>query len=426
MNLGYETEFIEFKTSLGQLSRGLESIVAMLNKHGKGTIYFGVADNGDVVGLTIGNKTIKDVSDAINSRIKPHIIPNIKPEVFEGKIVLTVEFEGRDKPYSADGDYFIRSGNENKKMEPDILRDMVFTNTTDSITMIKSRNQDLTFNQIKQLYRERGLTIDESTFAQNMSFLCRDGEYNELADLLSDNNDCSIKVVRFLGKDKTQMYSRDEFGYQCLLVAMKKALEFVLPYNETKVDLSHPVREEIKLFDEDCLREAWYNACLHTRWDKMIPPAIYIFSDRIEIISTGGLPVDFPVEDFYKGISHPINRKLQQIMGQLGFVEQKGHGVPQIVAHYGKESFEINEHYINVVLKFPFNSTKLANSYSALNGNLKGLYIAISNNPNASADEYANNIGVSISTVNNYIKELKALGKIERVGSNKSGYWKVN
>ena len=249
---------------------------------------------------------------------------------------------------------------------------------------------------------------------------------NELADLLSDNNDCSIKVVRFLGKDKTQMYSRDEFGYQCLLVAMKKALEFVLPYNETKVDLSHPVREEIKLFDEDCLREAWYNACLHTRWDKMIPPAIYIFSDRIEIISTGGLPVDFPVEDFYKGISHPINRKLQQIMGQLDFVEQTGHGVPQIVTHYGKEAFEINEHYINVVLKFPFNSTKLSNSYSVLSGKLKDLYIAMSNNSNASAEDYAKIIDVSVSTVNNYIKELKDLGKIERVGSNKSGYWKVN
>ena len=70
MNLGIETEYIEFKTSTSQTTRALESLVAMLNKHGEGELYFGVADNGDVIGQNIGNKTIKDLSDAIMTRIK--------------------------------------------------------------------------------------------------------------------------------------------------------------------------------------------------------------------------------------------------------------------------------------------------------------------------------------------------------------------
>ena len=49
MNLGIETEYIEFKQSTSQLGKALESMVAMLNKRGEGEVYFGVLDNGDVL-----------------------------------------------------------------------------------------------------------------------------------------------------------------------------------------------------------------------------------------------------------------------------------------------------------------------------------------------------------------------------------------
>ena len=40
MNFGKETEFLEFNLSTLQTSRALESIAAMLNKHGKAKILF--------------------------------------------------------------------------------------------------------------------------------------------------------------------------------------------------------------------------------------------------------------------------------------------------------------------------------------------------------------------------------------------------
>ena len=43
---------------------------------------------------------------------------------------------------------------------------------------------------------------------------------------------------------------------------------------------------------------------------------------------------------------------MQKIFGQLGFVEQTGHGVPLIVDIYGKESFEIMDNFINVTIPF--------------------------------------------------------------------------
>lgn len=427
MKLSVETEFVEFKESTSQTSRALESIVAMLNKHGAATVYFGVKDNGEVIGQQIGNKTIKDLSQAITSRIKPLVTPTITVETYEDKVILKVEAKGSNKPYCADGEYRIRIGNENKKLDPEQLKDLVYANSNELMIEVEAINQDLTFTQLKQLYIISGLTIDNKTFEKNMGLYTQNGKYNELAEILSDNNNCSIKVVQFTGKDKLQLSLRNEYGYKCMLLAMQQALEYVNSLNETRVVLEGNIkRNEIKLFDQDCLKEAWANACLHNKWIKMVPPVIDIYSDRIEVISTGGLPYDFPIEDFFSGISHPVNVQLQKIMGQLGLIEQTGHGVPKIVSVYGKEAFEITDSHIKVTLPFAFepNFNSLGNNKLLnLSKNEKSILDFIKLNPYIKADELAKAINLSIPRVNQLMKSLKDKGIVEREGSNRSGSW---
>lgn len=48
MNLGMETEAVEYKKSTGEMREGMESIASILNKHGHGTFYFGVRNDGEV------------------------------------------------------------------------------------------------------------------------------------------------------------------------------------------------------------------------------------------------------------------------------------------------------------------------------------------------------------------------------------------
>lgn len=43
----------------------------MLNKNQHCVLYFGVNDNGDVIGQQIGNRTLRDVSQAISVNIEP-------------------------------------------------------------------------------------------------------------------------------------------------------------------------------------------------------------------------------------------------------------------------------------------------------------------------------------------------------------------
>lgn len=45
VNLGPETEYVEHKKSTGEIKEGMQSIGSILNKHGRGTLYFGTLDN---------------------------------------------------------------------------------------------------------------------------------------------------------------------------------------------------------------------------------------------------------------------------------------------------------------------------------------------------------------------------------------------
>lgn len=49
----------------------------------------------------------------------------------------------------------------------------------------------------------------------------------------------------------------------------------------------------------------------------------------------------------------------------------------------------------------------------------------IRDNPNATKPQMAKELHVGKSTIDRAIERLKNKGSIERMGSNKSGYWKV-
>ncbi len=428
MNIGMETELIEFKKSTGELKEGIISLTSMLNKNGRGALYFGVRNDGEIVGQQIGDRTMREISQGIANAIKPQIIPTIIIELCDDKNVIKVTAEGGEKPYSAYGKYYMRSADEDREISPQQLRGLMLS-TSDSIVNIESNNQELTFDQLKTLYIGNNLSLRENTFKQNLNLLTRDGTYNLMAGILADVNNYSIKVAVFRGADKTNLIKRNEYGYKCMLVAVKQVLDYMEALNDTVVDMGGSLRKESKLFDFSCFREAWLNACLHNRWSRQTPPAVYMFDDRIEIISVGGLPEGLTLEEFYEGKSKPVNLELQQIMVQLDYIEQTGHGVPLIVSRYGREVFDISENFITVTI--PLNHKRnVENSVSKTEirgsgSNDDKILGLMKENANISVSEISRLIGLGTTTVTKRIHYLKEKGIIERKGSKKTGQWIV-
>ena len=430
MNIGKETEQIEFKKSTGELKEGVISIASMLNKHGSCELYFGVKNDGDTIGQQIGNDTLREISQAIANFIKPQIIPSISVELVETNNIIKVSASGGERPYSAYGKYYLRSADEDREISPSLLREMMFSGNS-AIVSIESHNQNLTFTQLRLLYAEKGLTLHDETFKDNLNLLTQSGKYNLMANILADNNSFSIKVAKFKGTDKTELITRNEYGYKCLLVAIKQVLDYAEAINETTVKIDGGLRKETKLFDKDAFREAWLNACLHNRWTKQTPPAVYFFSDRIEIVSIGGLPEDYSLEDFFAGRSRPVNLELQQIMVQLDYIEQTGHGVPLIVSKYGRNVFDITENFITVTI--PLANKEVAESIELdiddkkydLTATQQQILDLISADSTITIAELANQLQISTTAVSNAIKILKKKQRIDRKGSKKGGHWLI-
>lgn len=105
-----ESETLELKKSTSEMKEAVISICAILNKHGNGALYFGIADDGSVTGQQIGKSTLKDISKSISDHLEPKIYPNIKAEKISGKDCITVDFSGKDGLYSAFGRFYLRRG----------------------------------------------------------------------------------------------------------------------------------------------------------------------------------------------------------------------------------------------------------------------------------------------------------------------------
>ncbi len=432
MNLGMESEILEFKKSTSELEKGVISLSSMLNKHGEGTVYFGVSNDGIILGQNnINENTLRDVSRKISEGISPQIIPHISLEIIDNKKIIKVYASGNDIPYSAFDKYYSRSYDEDKKLSANELKKLFNRNGEfDRIVYEPAYNQDLTFETLKNLYINHGLKINETKFNQNMGLLTLDGRYNKLAELLADENNISILVVTFAGNDKTVMLKRTEYGGKCLISAAKDVLEYINVINETKVKLGGPERIEEQYFDFACFKEAWLNAVVHNRWINEAPPAVYIYDDRIEIISDGGLPSALTIDEYFEGVSKPVNKRLLEIFSELDLIDKTGHGVPTIVKKYGKDIFKIRKETIQIFI--PINKKLLednVNNVDEIDNDLGQTELQILNvlkeNNSYSAKEISQILNISSRQTERIISVLKNRGYIERVGSNKTGYWKV-
>ncbi|MCQ2914707.1 MAG: putative DNA binding domain-containing protein [Alphaproteobacteria bacterium] len=432
MNLGFESETIEFKESLSQLDKGIKSLSAMLNKQGYGYVYFGVCDNGDVKGIDVGKKSLQDVRNRIKDLISPQALVKIEECSDEQKKYIKVFVQGNDIPYSCDGRYYIRNVSSDEQASNEILRKMLANSEADIIRQIDSENQNLTFHQFFLILTNNSIhpknTIE---FYKSYGLINKLGKFNLMAYLLSDQNEIALKIVHFKGNDKSIMQERTDYSKQTLLQSVYEVLSYFKSICINKVELKEGKREEIPLFEFEAFREAWINACVHNNWAEKIPPSVYIFDDRIEVVSYGGLPYGLTLDGFFKGTSIPVNKGLLTIFIANRFAEQSVHGVPIIVSKYGKTSFEFNDGILKVIIPFAFEreSVKvrknLEKAQSKLTKNQKDVYECLKKNQKIKLIDVSKELGLSLAGVKKIVQKLQQLEMIEHTGSKKDGLWKT-
>ena len=335
-----ETHILELKEILNDSLP--KEIVAFINTDG-GTIFIGITKDKKIVGIkTDIDEVQRKVSEVINDQISPRCREYVHQhvEVMEGEQVIVIEVKKdhanlyyiRKYGLSEKGVY-VRDGSVCRSLSAEeIKRRYEATLPERQMVECESHLQKLSFDILKTSLKEHGISFNDATFLDNYRLLTKDGNYNLVADLFADENDISIKIVRFSGVDKAELIERTEYGYKSIILAIRRTMDRFEALNVTKSVVLSPQRVDKKLFDINALREAFINAIAHTRWIDFNPPQIQVFSNRIEIISTGRVVNGLSKDDFFKGISKQRNPELMRILHDLEFVEQTGLGVPRIVS----------------------------------------------------------------------------------------------
>lgn len=445
-----EYEWLDFKENwfskdeIGEYISAIANGAALCGKE-FGYIVWGVNDaTKEVVGTTVNFN--KDID---NEPYKHYLARNLTPKISfetvefkynEARIVMLIIPQSKSIVTKFKNEAFIRIGSSKEKLskypEWEIKLNNTLVNGYPTIVNVAAPDyaQELTFEKLFMYYGAKGLTLRHDTFEKTLKLKNKDNKYNIMAYILSDQNEIPIRVSIFSGIDKSApLYSVKEFGNTCILYSMDKILEYGDAINIIQADERNRISEriDVPLFDYEAYHEAILNAFIHNKWLTLNGPQISIFTDRIEILSHGGLALDQDIEGFYSGASIPVNEILASIFLQLRISERSGRGVPKIVSKYGKDSIKIEKN--RIIVTIPFNKINVnsfeitsSNTSKKLNKSQETIMKLIRNNPNITIPQIMIETNLAAVSVKKNLKILKDYKIVERVGSNNGGYWKIN
>ncbi|MFR9538492.1 MAG: RNA-binding domain-containing protein, partial [Rikenellaceae bacterium] len=304
-----------------------KEVIAFANTYG-GIVYIGVTDSGEVVGVDNVDETMLQLTNALRDSIRPDVTMFTQTELFshdEKTVIKLTVSEGIRKPYYL-GDkglkpsgVYVRQGTSSVPASEDAIRNMIKLSDGDSFENHRSLEQNLSFDAMSAEFDTRNIEFGEMQ-KQNLGILTADGLYTNLGLLVSDQCKHSIKVAIFQGTDKSVFRDRHEFAGS-VFQQLKDAYKSVDFYNATKATFNELIRVDHRDYPVDAIREALLNAIIHRDYSFSGSIAINIYSDKMEIVSLGGLVAGLSVEAIMMGASQSRNEKLAALFYRLKLIE---------------------------------------------------------------------------------------------------------
>lgn len=272
--------------------------------------------------------------------------------------------------------------------------------------------------------------------------------------LYSDQNSVVgsfISCTRWDGLDKLSAKDDIEF-YGSILDQIDNAMEFIKKHmsNGWVKEGGKLARRTIPEYDLDAMREAIINAEAHRSYlMRGTNVELAFYDDRIEIVSCGTIGNGKTLEELLKRpTSQRRNQLVCDIFSRLDFMERRGSGIKKILLAYENDEKKPKFEIIGDVFIVTFYSRLYrnvernddnvdTNVERNVERKIKGKYPELSNisinilnllekNKYLKQNEIAEKLNKAPNTIYRNIKVLKDMGIIERVGSTKKGYWRIN
>lgn len=431
----------EFKLSFQK--EVVESVVAFANAKG-GKIFIGIDDFGKIVGTDVTKETLQQYINTIKQNTAPSIIPDMSTVELEEKTIVIIDVkEFPIKPISYKSRYYLRRVNSNHIMTMEEIANEYLKTKNSSWDYYVDTMQDfndISLDKIEKFIRTIETNLNKKFDDTPMQILqkyglVRDDKITFGAYLLFVKDFCLISGVQ-AGRFKTSTDIIDSISLNCdILTEIDELMIFIRKHFMVEYIITgNPQREERYDYPIDAIREIVLNMIVHRDYRDSSDSVIKIFDDRIEFFNPGDLYDDLTVEQLLSNNyeSKTRNKLIALMFKECGLIEKYGSGINRIKklckAHGIKEPvFEERQKGFKVIVYKDTTpvTTPVTTPITTPITTKDRLLLLIKENPKITRENLSNKLDISINTVKEHISKLKKANKLERIGDNRNGYWKV-
>ena len=332
----YESERVEYK--LQMVDDIYKEVIAFANTDG-GVIYIGIDDNGNLIGIDNVDETYTRLTNGIRDAIAPDVTMFVRYVLQDNKVIRIEVGEGSYKPYylkskgmKSNGVY-VRQGASSVQASPDQIRKMIKDSDSDVFEEMRTVIQELSFEEAERTFKRYKVDFSEEKYIALGLRNIDDDQYTNLAMILSDQCQHTIKIAVFGDEANITFKDAKEFGGS-IFKQLDDSYAYLTLCNRTAATFKGLERVELPDYPEDALREALLNAIIHRDYSYSGSIIINVNDFGIEFISIGGLLPGLSADDIRNGISQPRNRKLAEIFHRLRLIESYGTGIRKIYTLY--------------------------------------------------------------------------------------------
>lgn len=443
-----EQQNIEWKESWRD--EYLKWICGFANAQG-GKLYIGCDDNGKVVGVKDSKKLLEDIPNKIRDAMG--IVVDVNRLTEGDKEYIEIDVPMYPIGISCKGVYHYRSGSTKQvltgpALEAFLMRKHGATWDHSPLPIFKIDDvDDQAVEHFKKLAAAKG-RIDPALLNEPKEILMEklrltNGDYltNAAMLLFCKNPDryqlgSYIKIGYF--ENDAELIYQDEI-HGSILEQIDKAIELIyFKYMRAKITYEGIYRRERYFVPEAALREALLNAICHKQYESRIPIQVSVYEDRLYVANVGRLPENWTLENLMgKHASLPYNPDIAHIFYLAGLIESWGRGIEKICDSLKADNLPMPEYTVHpgdIMIKFSGPEDRIIRVTDKVTDRVsekvtdkeKRVLEMIIEDPGYTTTQIAEKMSVTRKTVSGYIRSLKEKGIIERIGSDRKGYWKIN
>jgi ATP-dependent DNA helicase RecG len=332
----------------------LAAEMAAFANSGGGQIFIGVADDGRIQELDRTNvaRLNQLISNAASTNVRPAINPRTENVAYGSGVILVVTIpDGLSKPYlDNSGAIWVKSGSDKRRVTAREELQRMFQTAQlvhgDDVPIPGTSVADIDVDYFRQFFLKRfGMDLAEQglSLAQvltNMRLL--NGGLLTVSGALLFATDPTplvpafhIKAVCYPGRDvHVSQYADSADIYGRIESQFEQALSFLLR-NLRREQRDQGVNTEgIVEVPRIVLEELLANAIIHRDFFVSAPIRLFIFDDRIEIISPGHLPNNLTVANIRSGNSNMRNPILASYATKVLPYRGLGNGIVRALKAY--------------------------------------------------------------------------------------------